>query len=275
MILKYINSQGKEFDLLSTQLHRLKEANFHKYSWKYESVKQQFGVNVSKFTKDPYEYEAVLVFKGAEKERKRALNDFHEAAAYDVLNNKEGFLYWEEYYLKCFIISTETYPDDIKNRTINEIVIFAPYPFWMKTIEKPFLPQSTIEGDIGLDFDFDFDFDFTADETGRASWNVDHYTESHFKMKIYGPVDKPKILVNDYPYQIHTTLKAGEYLTIDSRDNTVIKYLYDGKTEDIYNSRDFEYSVFEKMPSGLLNIIWSGEFGFELALFLERSEPKW
>lgn len=275
MILKYTNSQGKEFDLISTPLCRIKEANFHKYSWKYEGVKQQYGINVSRFKKDPYEYEATLVFKGTDRERKNILNSFHEAMALDIINNKPGTLQWEDYYLSCFIISTNTYPDESKNRTLNEIVIFAPYPFWIKTMNREFFPQSGAEDKTGLDFPFDFEFDFTANETGNIKWNVDHYTSSHFKMIIFGPVDNPKIYVNDYPYQIHTTLQEGEYLVIDSRNHSVMKYLSNGKVEDIYNSRNFKYSVFEKMPGGQLHVVWSGDFGFELYLFLERSEPKW
>lgn len=275
MILKYTNSQGKEFDLLSSRLCRIKDANFHKYNWGYEGVSKQYGINVSRFTKAPYEYETTLVFKGSERERADALNALHEAAAHDVLNKTPGILQWGGYQLECYIISTDTYPDETNNRTLNEIVLFAPYPFWVKIFNKEFFRQEREESEATLGFAFDFPFDFVKEEAGNVNINVDHYTSSHFEMTIHGPCENPRIFVNDYPYQIHTELLSGEHLVIDSRKHSVTKHLIDGKTEDIYNSRNFEHSVFEKIPSGQLRFVWTGSFGFSLVLFLERSEPKW
>ena len=94
-------------------------------------------------------------------------------------------------------------------------------------------------------------------------------------MTIYGPCENPRILINGYPRQIFTSLESNEYLVIDSRDSTVIKHLANGTTVSVYNSRQFQPSIFEKIPSGLLSIDWTGLFGFDVTLFLERSEPKW
>lgn len=274
-MVKYIPGNSNNPIIFNTYEIGIGSGNPYVTKWKYRGTQKQYGLEINQFEKDPISLPLVFRFRGSLKEIKKNLDLFFQECEKDILLRKAGTLWINDWSIRGYFIERETIPSEEFYGNEMSAIFLAPYPFWTKTIEKEFSKQSTIEGDIGLDFDFDFAFDFAADETGRASWNVDHYTKSHFKMKIYGPVDKPKILVNDYPYQIHTTLKAGEYLTIDSRDNTVIKYLYDGKIEDIYNSRDFEYSVFEKMPSGLLNIIWSGEFGFELALFLERSEPKW
>lgn len=275
MILKYTNSKGKEFNLIASRLIRVKSANFHSYSWNVEGTTQQFGIEVGRFTKDPYKYKTTLEFRGSYKERTSLINSFHEAMAVDVITKNTGILQWGEYSISCYIISTDTYPDEKSSRTLNDIVIFAPYPFWIKELRHQFLPQTESAEEEGLDFSTDFEFDFANEELGNETWDVDHYTSSHFKMIIYGPCNEPIIYINDYPYQIHTELKENEYLIIDSRKNEVTKYLSDGSTEDLYNSRAFINSVFEKIPSGKLKINWSGGFGFDIILFLERSEPKW
>ena len=70
-------------------------------------------------------------------------------------------------------------------------------------------------------------------------------------------------------------MEDGEYLTIDSRDYTVYKYLSNGTVETLFHDRGLADSVFEPIPSGLLRINWSGAFGFDLTLFLERREARW
>ena len=34
-------------------------------------------------------------------------------------------------------------------------------------------------------------------------------------------------------------------------------------------------TIFDKIPSGDLNIVWTAAFGFDLTLYLERGEPTW
>ena len=94
-------------------------------------------------------------------------------------------------------------------------------------------------------------------------------------MIVYGPCVNPRILINDQVYEVFTTLESNEYMIIDSRDYTVHKYLANGTVQNLFDNRRLEQSVFEKIPSGLLRINWSGDFGFDLILFLERREARW
>ena len=126
-----------------------------------------------------------------------------------------------------------------------------------------------------MDFPEDFSFDFSPTKKGTAVWEVDHIIPSDFELIIYGPCVNPRILVNEYPYEVYVTLERNEYLIIDSRTNTVMRYLQNGTAQSAFNERSLENSVFKRIPEGLLNINWSGEFGFDLTLFLNRREPPW
>lgn len=218
----------------------------------------------------------IQIFADSREEFEQITNDFQEITEIDVLTGTEGKLWCNGYYMPCFIVADEAQDYEEDFYTVDSsIEILSINPFWYKEQTKQFLPGTTSEDTDGLDFPFDFEFDFAADQAGVAHWEIDHYTSSHFLMHIYGPCENPRILVNGYPYQVFTSLASGDYLEINSRKNTVIKYLANGTTENCYNSRLFYPRIFEKIPSGALTFNWSGAFGFDVVLYIERSEPKW
>ena len=104
---------------------------------------------------------------------------------------------------------------------------------------------------------------------------IDHVTASDFRMIVYGPCVNPRILINDQAYEVFTTLESNEYLIIDSRDYTVYKYLANGTVQICLITAGLNNLYLKKIPSGLLRINWSGDFGFDLTLFLERREARW
>ena len=97
--------------------------------------------------------------------------------------------------------------------------------------------------------------------------------ESDFRIIVYGPVVNPRIQINGHPYQVNDTLLVGEYMVIDSRNNTITKYT-GSQAINLFDFRDKAYSVFQPIPGGTLRLNWTGLFGFDLTLFEERSEPR-
>ena len=85
----------------------------------------------------------------------------------------------------------------------------------------------------------------------------------------------PKVLMNGYPYEVLTTLEKNEYLIINSSEQTIMKYLSNGTIANLFDVRGYDYSVFEKIPSGLISVNWSGDFGIDLYVFLKRKEAAW
>ncbi len=69
-------------------------------------------------------------------------------------------------------------------------------------------------------------------------------------------------------------------MVIDSRQNLdPDKRCYivhaNGKMENVYNDRDSEYSIFQKIPPGTVYIYYSRAYGIDLTVYVERGEPKW
>lgn len=273
MVTKYVNHKGEEFDFAAWDT-RLKETDWHKNSWTPNTVEQLIGTKIKGFKKEPLQLELTISFRGGVTARKESLNSFFEMAECDVVFQQPGKLYVGDYYIACYVISGTTTPT-AGFTTERKSGIYAAYPFWLNDLTMTFKPLG-LPGEVaGLDFPFDFPFDFAGATTGVKTWNINHYAPCNFMMTVYGPVDNPRITINNHVYEVAATLADGEYMQIDSRYKTVYKTMNNGVQVNLFNARGKEQSVFEQLQPGANYVNWSGEFGFDITAFLERGEPKW
>lgn len=120
----------KEFDLMVDNMRRIVSAGFHKYSWTKETSETRFGEKLRAWGKDAAQYDVTIKFEG--NEREEMLNDFHDATEYDIISNSPGTLIWEDYSIKCYVISSDTQPYDAIS-TANQVTIYCPSPWWTRT----------------------------------------------------------------------------------------------------------------------------------------------
>ena len=273
-ILKYVASSGNEYDLKTNGIIT-KEANYHVWEWGIDGTDLQYGVRIADFLREAAVYTTQIIFDGLPKERKEIVERLHEDFEFDVREKKPGRIIWGDYYIDCFITASSTQPGNFNWWTENDITIYCPLPFWTKEDTRHFFGRSSAGGDEFLDYEHDYDYDYYIGDPGVATWNTNFPFESDFRLTVFGPVSNPRILINGYPYQFNDTLEAGEYATIDSRDNTLIKVTTAGRHESIFDTRNKAQSIFQKVPGGELFLNWSGLFGFDLTLYEERSEPRW
>lgn len=275
VLLEYVASSGRVYNLKTKGLIRTRTANYHKWDWGVDGTALQFGVRVADFSRGAFTYKSQLVFDGPLAERKALVEALHEDFELDVRNLTPGRIIWGDYYIVCFILSSSTYPDENNWYTDNDIEIYCPHPFWIKEVKRTFYPQEAPEDERFLDYSFDYDYDYYYGSPGIATWTTDFPFPSEFALTVFGPVSNPRILINGYPYQFNDTLESTEYVVISSRDNTIMKHLANGLSVSIFDLRNKEQSIFEPIPANTLTINWSGLFGFDLTLFEERSEPRW
>ena len=93
-------------------------------------------------------------------------------------------------------------------------------------------------------------------------------------MIIYGEAVNPRIVVNGYPYVLYTTIPAGSYVIIDSKQRTIMMYSAGGQKTNIFDFRNKTDSIFEKLPAGNLSIVWDSTFGADLTIYREQAEPE-
>lgn len=282
----YVNNRGDRIDL-SDYPYIFQEGNLLNWTYSYstDSLATRdvtYGYKMSAKTipvKVAVLCDYTIQLEERKEQWKEAVDHLADVVQADVIDGKDGRLYTDTgFYLSCKIIGSEK-TDWRMGLPImfNTLTVLSDNPVWIREETKEFFSQSEVPAPENgfLDYEYDYEYDYTAQKIGISDWYIDHYQANEFKMTIFGPCVNPRILVNGYPYEVFDTLEAGEYIVIDSRDNSVVKHLVNGTTQNVYDLRAKDQSVFEPIPSGYLNISWSGAFGFEITLYIERGEPRW
>lgn len=270
--ITYIASSGRQYSLVSNGI-RQKKANYHKWSWTPEGTKLQYGYRVADFSRDAANYDTELYISGSPAQRQALINDLHDDFELDARNKKTGKIVWGTHYLSCYIVESDTYPADSNIETVNKIGIYAPYPYWIEELNVSMPPSSEVVSSF-LDYQFDYQYDYTAPVIGQKIIKSSFPFESEFKMIIYGFADNPRITINGYAYVLYTTIPQNAYVIIDSRAQTVMQYNNDGTQTNVFNFRNKTDSIFQKIPSGNLEITWDASFGVDMTIYHERSEPR-
>lgn len=282
----YVNNRGQRIDL-SDYPYMFQSGDLLNWTYSYNtqsSAKRDVTSDYKLAAKEiPVQIAVLCDFSIPLAERreewKEAVDHLADVLQADVIDDKDGKIYTDTgHYMKCKIIGFEK--SDWKMGLpfmFNTMTVLSDRPVWIHEESRSFPPiSSDSEGEESyLDYEHDYPYDYTMPYGGDVIWNVDHYAPCEFLMTVFGPTVDPRVVINGHPYQIYTTLDSNEYLQIDSRANTVVKYLANGIRQDIYDYRAKQESVFDPITPGNISVVWSGEFGFDITLCCERSEPRW
>lgn len=274
MRLEYVSNRGDTVDLLQYAT-RIYQGSFHAYEWDYDSAELPLGINVYGYTRSETTYEITVAVRGTDAEKRAALNNMTSIFERDVINNTRGKLWWDNSYIECNIIASQTAPSETFYGAEKTLTVLCPYPFWIVPQDFSFAISSE-SAQLGfLDYPYDYKYDYTPKEGGREDIYINHYGDSNFTMHIFGSVVDPSVVIGGHTYTVYDTVLDGEYITIDSRDKTVIKHNNNGEIINLFDSRNKAQSVFQRIPSGNVTVSWSGSFAFSLTVYVERSEPLW
>ena len=193
----------------------------------------------------------------------------------DVLAGIHGRLFIDGYYLRCFVTGSakSEYLYNGRHAKVS-LTIETDLPEWIR--ETVFAFGYDGAGSAGKDMDFNRDFpsDYASNLLGRSVCNTG-FVASEFRMVIYGAAEEPSVTVHGHVYQVHASLEGNEHLTIDSVDKTILLTHADGSQENLFNLRNRESYIFEKMPPGTSLVSLEGCRKADITLLEERSEPRW
>lgn len=275
--VRYISSNKKEYNLIGDKM-RPTDGVFHEYEWTQEVIERKVGETVTGFTKASKTYQITLTIRGKLEDRKTLIDDLTDSFEHDVVNVSPGRIYFGDWYIDCYIKEKTTGISGTWNNWTELVIgVYCPYPSWIHKESRTFSAISNnSESDSFLDYEHDYNYDYTMPYGGDVIWQVDHYAPCEYEMIIYGPCVDPRVVINGHIYQVFATLDENDYLKINSRENSVVQYLANGTQRDLYDYRvKITGSLFEPITPGSVRVVWSGEFGFDLTLFCERSEPRW
>lgn len=279
--LIYTGSNGREFNLMAEDI-RLRAGSFFRAKWKPDTNKKQFGVSISRWTKEPLQYEMELIFSGSVEERKQMLTSFWSSTETDILTGIPGVLTYQNAYLEGFFIESDTEPTENQRWTAHTVIFYAPVPFWVTEQKIIVNPLSDDSSSLSYKtYDGGYSYDTGYHYPGAASdvvVNTGHYTESDFRLAVYGPTSNVAITMAGNLYQVNHAVGAGEIMIIDSRQSQPIDrkcYLIGsgGTITNIFNSRIG--TLFNKLPGGEWQIVYTREYSIELTIYKRRSVPFW
>lgn len=272
MDLIYINSRGESFRLTGEDNVNVTDGNLHTFTWNIEQ--DDNSSVISSIRKNPNEYDIKITCRGPLKERKALLNRLRDITEYDIYTEQPGRLCFGDYYIECFAKSSDTHVNDnIPNRSDNVIKFYCPYPMWIKEEKKAFY-QTTEQMDDGTNYPHNFPFDFSTSKVTQFLRN-DTVRECDFIMDIYGPAENPSITIANHEYKVNCVVGEGEILTINSREKTIQLQDRNNGIENRFSDRNRESYIFQMIPTDFLQVMWTGSYGFDITLLLERSEPEW
>lgn len=268
--LKYINHMNEILEFGKTKLY-VNENDLRDFAWEITSKNDR----ISGFKKGIVTKTVPIILKCDSNEEGIALkNKLFEVFEKDVLAVKHGRIVIGDYYLKCYV--TESAKSEyLINRSYLKITVkvSTDYPYWIKETSSTFNYGDNSAGTI-LDFNRDFAYDYTSNLIGKQLNNTS-FVATNFKINIHGECENPRIRIAGHDYQVYASIKENEYVTIDSVNKTIVLTRVDGTKENLFNKRNRASYIFEKIPSGILNMSANGNFKFDVVLLEERGEPRW
>lgn len=266
--LQYRNHMGEVIDFGKSGIF-ISANDLHDYSW---TVSQKNG-KISSFNRDVANRTIpVTIFCQTVDDGVAARNRLMEVAEKDVLAKKPGKIIIGDYYYKCYITgSKKSKYLSSRRRMEATLTTTSDEPYWVRENLHSFRKGST---SIGLDYPHDYLFDFMSPFSQAQLVNTD-FTASNFRMIVFGPCSDPTVYVSGHAYTVNSEAELGEYITIDSVSKTVTKTATDGTITNVFNLRGRDSYIFEKIGAGANTVTWDGDFGVDIILMEERSEPKW
>lgn len=287
-IVKYISSNGIEFDLLSFERIKLEKANFHKTKWKPETVSKQYGTTINRFTKDPLEFDCTFKLKGDPSYRQSKIQAFLFETERDIAMQTPGTLYYNNQYIAAYFTDHDTHPVDA-GQVWTEVVgkFYCSFPFWIEEalyVVDPswFEPLPQPKDVIGYPSDRNISYAYTYSypyDGNTGIFNIDTSFGADYKIVVYGPIsDHFKMVVNGQNYQVNYPLTRTQKLIIDSRDYLPMSqkcYVLNenGTTINVFDFRDPTSTLFERFIGNRAVVHVDKPYRFDLTLFMERSEP--
>lgn len=274
----YVNSAGVKLDLLNPP-YLLQAGELFNYDWNFTSTNTSLnGGRIDSFTKGIEQRPLKLsIINYGKHSYYAAIDRFYETVDYDVMHKSPGKLFFGDYYLLCYLTSSKkTEWESDSSFLDNEVTLTVEHPFWIKEEKHSFYANSDKNEteNIGLNYPFEYPYEYSGQRNLQYLRN-DHFVECGFRMIFFGPRINPYIRIGGHLYEVQTTLYDGEYLTIDTTSESIIKTKVSGETENLFNSRNKDSYIWAKIPAGKQTITWPGDFGVDIFLLYERGEPPW
>lgn len=279
MEVYYLNYDGTKKIDFSSKEYEVSDIDVFRHEYQYVTENDC----ITEFKKGVQEFNLEAnVIDSENKSWQELYDEMNAVFNGDILVKKPGSIHVNGSYMMCYVHAS--HPKEIFEDwgfQITELKIVTDKATWIEEQHIGIKPisgtEETAEDSKGYPYGYPYGY---ANVSKATNIKIDHYTDSDFRMIAYGPTTSVNISINGHPYHVDYPIEAGEYMVIDSRDylppdERIYLVRSSGERINVFNYRDPIYSVFKKIPPGNVTIYYSRNYGIDLTIFKERSEPKW
>lgn len=216
----------------------------------------------------------INVFGQTQEEHNEAVNRLAEVMGYDLESLTAGRLYLNGQYLLCYISTSEKQLSfNWTSCTAVTLTITPEYPYWCTERKFSYYVRENSDETVGMKYPRRYPCRYTAEK----SLNLvnSHYAPCPMIISIYGPADTPTLHIGNILCGLNVTLGEGEYAVINQMTREIYLCNAHGETENIFDKRIKSGDVFALAPSGTSQLSFSGNFGIDIVIAEQRSEPLW
>ena len=104
------------------------------------------------------------------------------------------------------------------------------------------------------------DIDFLRAQGMFSAEFLDYLAHFHFSGSIYA---------------LNVSIAKNERIVVDQLHKKIYKVGTTGIKTNLYNERDKTHDIFKPAPVGMVPVLYSGSYAFDVTLVHQRSEPLW
>ena len=269
MEIKYINNSGNSVDL-NKYPYKMLLSDLLDGEWSYESSNNKIDSFYKKIQSRSLKIDSHRNSGQSARSVQANLVDLFEA---DVVQNKRGRIYVDDYYMPCNIIKDKKTLWETNVVVSSEFSLVTDYPYWIR--EKKITYERKQASDTGyLDYPYDYPYDYSPNDMAVYLENTE-VMPADFKLVIQGPCENPQVTIGQNKCQIMATLSSYEYIVLNSMDRTAYKVSSTGTVTNVFESLNRNYENFVRIPQGKHIISVNGTFKMEITMYMKRSEPRW
>ena len=243
------------------------------YSWKAVNKNNRISV----LEKDVTQFKLpIYIIAPTEEKGIELKNQLFEIVEKDVLAMEKGRFIVGDHYLQCYVTASSK-SEYLKSARCMKVTLTVQTdsPFWIKESKYGFYKIPTYADHAHLDYNFDYPIDYWVGSHNSRILRNSAFTDSNFRMVIYGYCNYPQIKIGDHLYQLNVAIIAGSRAVIDSEKKTIVLIDKDGNETNIFSKRNRDSYIFKKIPAGLVHVELGEAFDLDIIIKEERSEPKW
>lgn len=221
-----------------------------------------------------------IVFKHDSEPALRKLDELYDAAIIDTDNDgfdapPYGRIVIDDWYMLCWLKGGEfdrTWYEDAGDFTMT---FTSDIPLWTREVPQTFAVE--VDSDDGLDYAHDYPFDYSKSGLAMTVRNASP-RKSPVRITVEGPASSWKVRIADNEYILNLTLKPGEHVVIDGRDETVTLYDHLGNPSNAFDKIGGEFEehsgsfIFEPIPAGESTIVLDGVDAAEVLVYEQRDQ---